>query len=297
MPSHGDEKYFPFLFPFSDIKNPNKNLISNLRCCFDRLLQNPNKNVILIVRSFSHRRPNLTNARIFLDLYNNLEELLKAKYTTPDRRQYSNVVLRFANDDEGRRWREELDLCREIRNMLSHHSRFDGEDIFQPADSLISLLREIVNFVEHPPVAMSVCTRREQLLTCERTDRVSYVVKRMNDAGFSHVPILSGRTLAGVFSAGTMLSYIEKYGAMNISKDTPISALSEFLSVFDHKNETYNFVDANATFGEIRAFFVPVGPNKLRTSAVFVTRGGKPRDELLGIITPWDMIREAVDKG
>lgn len=232
----------------------------------------------------------MTNARIFLDLYNTLEELLRAKYTTPDRR-ISNVVLRYANEIEGRKWREELDLCREIRNMLSHHARYEGEDIFQPSDALIDLLREVIDAVENPPVAMTICTPVNKLLVCRENDRATDIIRKMHSAGYSHVPLVRNGSLVGVFSAGAIFSCLEKYGTSTVSGETLISEFDEFLPVDAHKTEAYRFVDPSATYYGLKSHFDPAGPAKLRIAAVFVTRNGKKNGELLGMITPWDMIR------
>lgn len=62
----------------------------------------------------------------FLNLYRTLEEVLSEKYS--DRtRNYGSVVVQFMNDVEGRQFKDKLNLCREIRNLLSHHPEVNGE--------------------------------------------------------------------------------------------------------------------------------------------------------------------------
>lgn len=233
----------------------------------------------------------LSNARIFLDLYNNLEELLKAKYANSNDKRFSNVIMRYTNEDEGRKWREELDLCREIRNMLSHHARFEGEDIFQPSDAIIAFLREVTDAVEHPPAAMTLCTPTDRLLTCRENDRAVDVIRKMNGAGYSHVPIVSEGKLCGVFSAGVIFSYIEANGSGAVTDRTVLSDFGAFLAADAHKTETYRVVGPGESYEGIKKVFVPSGPGKLRVAAVFVTRGGEKDGKLLGMITPWDMLR------
>lgn len=38
--------------------------------------------------------------------------------------------------------------------MLSHHAQIGGEDIFQPSDSVVDVMREILDSVKNPPVAV-----------------------------------------------------------------------------------------------------------------------------------------------
>ena len=54
----------------------------------------------------------------FLELYKEMEGLLKEKYMGEATR--SGVVMKFINSLEGKRFREKLNTCREIRNILAH---------------------------------------------------------------------------------------------------------------------------------------------------------------------------------
>ena len=45
-------------------------------------------------------------------------------------------------------------------------------------------------------------------------------------------------------------------------------------------------------FDDLKDRFTYLGPQKKRLAAIFVTRTGKEKEPLLGMITPWDMIRK-----
>ena len=75
----------------------------------------------------------LDRADEFLNKYRLLEEVLNKKYET-DEKSFGSPVVRFINDKESKPYRDKLNLCREIRNFLSHHSEFDGERIARRND-------------------------------------------------------------------------------------------------------------------------------------------------------------------
>ena len=231
----------------------------------------------------------MSNAREFLDLYNKLECALEARYPKKDRR-FSSVVLRYENSDEGRRWRDELEICRETRNLLSHHSRISGEELLEPSDALLETLRRIIDEVEDPPRAITICTPTKDLLLCTGMERVSDVVRAMETHGYSNVPILENGVLDGVFSAGTLLSCLAESGG-NLSAAGRIDELSRFLPANVHRSECYHFAAPDATYWELKDEFLPNGPENARVAAVFVTTDGTERGRVLGIITPWDMLR------
>lgn len=230
----------------------------------------------------------MSNAEKFLELYKALEELLTVKYS--DGRKYTgSTVMRFYNDDEGKKWREELNICREMRNMLSHHAKVGGKPVFEPSIEVIGVLRQIVDEVKNPPVAMTVATPADKLVTCDHGDTVRDVIHMMKEQGYSHVPVLEKDRLAGVFSAGTVFSAVEKYG--DVRDGARIRDFAEFLPPERHETETFGFVSDSAPYSGLKYRFTAKGPRERRLAALFVTANGNKHEPLLGMITPWDMIK------
>lgn len=234
----------------------------------------------------------MTRADIFIDLYKNLEELLWSRYS--DGKQYSgSAVMRYYNSDEGKKWREELNVCREMRNILSHHASIDGEAVFEPSEGVISALERIIEDVKNPPMARTIATPSARLVTCRLSDLLDKTVAVMKERGYSHVPVVERGRLCGVFSVGTVFSMLEKYGAKRIEENSHISDFSEFLPIDRHMTETFGFVPEDAPYSSLKASFVARGPKHRRIAALFVTPSGKKDEPLSGIITPWDMIKES----
>lgn len=231
----------------------------------------------------------MANAREFLDLYNELERLLKSKYNGSDSR-FSSLIVRFENEDEGRRWRDELELCRETRNLLSHNARISGEELLTPSDRLTDILRRIIDEVENPPAALSICTPTSGLLLCTGCEKVRDVVRAMEANGYSNVPILENGVLDGVFSAGTLLSYAAEPDS-DPGAELTVAQLGKYLPPDAHSAEEYRFAEPDASYYELKDEFVPGGPSKRRVAAIFVTSDGSATGEVLGMITPWDMLR------
>ena len=231
----------------------------------------------------------MSNVRDFLDLYNKLERLLDNRYKKKGRR-FPSLILRFENEDEGKRWRDELEICREMRNLLAHNPRIEGEEFLIPSDALIDVLRQIISDVEDPPRAITICTPTDKLLLCTGCEHVGDVIRTMEAHGYSHVPILEDGVLDGVFSAGTLFScFAENGGAL--SPKTTVSEFSRFLPPNVHRSETYHFAAPDADYWELKDEFIPKGPKHARVAAVFVTSDGTERGKVLGMITPWDMLR------
>ena len=232
----------------------------------------------------------MRNSDIFLELYKNLEELLEVKYSV-GKKYTGSAVMKYYNDDESKKWREELNICREMRNMLSHHAKIGGKPVFEPSDEIVEVLRRILGDVKNPPVSMSIATPASRLITCVEDDLAENVIHKMREHGYSHVPVMDSGRLVGVFSVGTVFSMIEKYGVDGVPRGAKVRDFEEFLPVENHMTECFGFVSDSAAFSGLKQRFTAKGPRERRVAALFVTANGNKNEKLLGMITPWDMIK------
>lgn len=227
----------------------------------------------------------------FLNLYKMLEEALEARYGRQHRR-YSSVVMEFVNSPEGEAWREKVDMCREIRNLLTHTADVAGEPVVMPAQGVMDVLREVIEYVQRPPMALDYATPTERILKTRSEERVLPLMRAMSKKGFSHVPVIGEQGhMTGVFSVSTVFSGIMLGGAP-VHEETRVRDFAQLLPVEQHMTEQFAFVNERMTLPEARAAF-DLGPERRkRMAALFITRGGSPRGALLGMLTPWDVLRE-----
>lgn len=224
----------------------------------------------------------------FMDLYRQLEEVLTQRYSESGRKS-SGVVMDFINDDEGAPYRDDLNVCREVRNLLSHHASIEGEPIVEPSAKLVQVLKEVIAYVKRPMSIMEFATPKDKLMITHMDQNALRVMREMKKRGFSHLPVFRGGEFAGVFSISSVFSYILEDKAVN--KRTTIGDFGHLLELDHHTAERFEFVSRRANYWDVRDLFErrSGGPNK-RLAAVFVTENGKFGERLLGMLTPWDVI-------
>ncbi|NMA11581.1 MAG: CBS domain-containing protein [Chloroflexi bacterium] len=226
----------------------------------------------------------------FLDLYNKLEQVLKGRGSYYNDR-YESPVLRYQNSAEGKRYREEIETIRAVRNLLVHVPLMDGTNPVTPSPSLNAKLREIVNSVQNSKTAIDLSTWAEHLITATLDSNVYDVMRTMESKGFSHVPVMNHDRMMGVFSKGTFFTYTISKGFNSLSPDITLAAMRDLLPVRNHSSEYYEFAAEDTSKEEIvQRFDVSYKRNRSRLAAIFVTRDGNPNQELLGMITPWDVL-------
>lgn len=227
----------------------------------------------------------------FLNAYRELEEALNKKYGT-DEKKFGSPIVRFISEKESKPYRENLDICREIRNFLSHHSEVGGERIIQPSEAMVKFLGEVTEFIKRPPLALEYSTLYADILKTTMSQKAQTVMKKMDRQGFSHVPVIDGGECVGVFSVSTIFTYSLTFGLTSLKDDMLISDFEEMLDFDKHSAERFRFYGKDATIFEVRNEFERKNRGSKRLAAVFITDNGSSKGRILGMLTPWDVISD-----
>lgn len=232
-----------------------------------------------------------SRAENFLKMYRILEGLLEKRYS--GKRQGSSVVMEYLRDDDSEPYRHELNVCREIRNLLSHNADDEGEPLVEPSEAVLISLQNILEHVSSPKYALDYGTPREKILWAHPNDMVFDVMHRMSKNGFSHVPIMEGGRIIGVFSVGSLFSYLERQGLDALSNRARFEQIHDAFGADRHGAERYRFMPENATIYQVRAAFEERSERNSRLSAVFITKNGSQDEPLIAMLTPWDVLKDS----
>ena len=231
-------------------------------------------------------------AETFLSMYRVLEGLLGEKYAAQDKKT-SSVVMTYIQDAESEPIRRQLDLCREVRNLLTHNADDSGNPVVEPSQALLDALYEIIKYVETPRSALLYATKAERILRAHPNDRALDIMRRMDKHGFSHVPVIDDGRITGVFSKSAIFSYI--LGGSSIGPDTRIRQLGEFMDIHRNRGGRYMIIGKQATYLDARNEFERENGRNSRLAVIFITDTGDETGMLLGMLTPWDVMRDVPD--
>lgn len=232
-----------------------------------------------------------SRSEAFLKMYRILEVALEKRYT--GKKQGSSVVMEYLRDDDSEPFRHELNVCREIRNLLSHNADDEGQPLVEPSEAVLESLQKILEHVSAPRCAIDYGTPKEKILWAHSNDVAIDVMHRMVKNGFSHVPVMDKGRIIGVFSVGSLFTCIEKQGFEKFSNATRIGQIKDALGLERHGTERYLFMPEDATIYQVRAMFEARGERNSRLSAVFITKSGSPDEQLLAMLTPWDVLKDS----
>ena len=201
------------------------------------------------------------------------------------------MVFEFIRDEDSAPVRDQLETCREIRNLLTHSANLGGEPIVEPSAPVVAAMEEVLNFVRKPPLALDYATKWDQVMKAHLHQKVLRLMEVMDKNGYSHIPVLNDGEFCGVFSVGSVFQYILRTGGKGIKPETTVAELGRHIQVDAHM-ENYDFVPKDATYLSVRRKFEKVRGKNKRISVIFITENGKPGERVLGMLTPWDVLGE-----
>lgn len=222
------------------------------------------------------------NVGLFLDLYNELETVLKAT----GRYKENNSVIMSRIDElykkalsKDRSYR--LDAIRQIRNILIHESTYIRKymDIQKEA---IDFLESEIKRIDKSQTALNIMISYDNVYYCENGDDINDVIAKMREKHYTSIPILKEKRVIGIFTEKQYVSNILSGDLKQEIDYTQYSLNGDYAHYYD-------FVSKEKTVEELEDLFEEKKDNK-RLGMLFVTQSGNSNEKILGIITVYDVI-------
>ena len=233
----------------------------------------------------------MANDRVdeFLDLYKQLEQLLKVYYSN-DSGRYDSVVARFENSRASGNMKDKITAIREIRNLLQHNPKINGSYVVEPSPKIMDALRETIHMIEHPKMAIDFGVKIDQIFKASLNSGLVKVITVMKERGFSHIPVIENNKLYGVLSAYTVFEFVTEQGMQILTESTKVKDMKSYLPISKHKNEYYLFLPKDATFTDADEAFEKRDSKGRRLVVIFITEHGYPDEPILAMLTPWSVV-------
>ena len=223
----------------------------------------------------------------FIELYKRLESAIRDKYDVP---QGTGAVSWLIRNERGFGGvRDELNYCREVRNLLQHGESLQGDFAVVPSAGMLACIRSVLERVEGLPRAIDLCVKTRDVYSASLKDSMLAAMRVMCDRSYSHIPILEDGRVKGVFSAKSLLTCIIENGMKRLDETMTFEQIAGLLPLDKHGSETFAFVPQDMLAPSIAELFQRARTQSKRLGVVFVTAHGKQSERLLGLLTAWDM--------
>ena len=224
----------------------------------------------------------------FIELCKELESAVKARYGGTTHGESAYVFL--ARKAEFKPYAKELDLIREVRNLVQHKdTEVKGKEAICVDEVLLETLREIIRAVEHPETVGDVCTT--DLLTAVLTTNVKELMSQMVERSVSHVPVLDEKgKLLGIFSENTIFSRVAAEGLEALDGNDTVREYEKYLDIRDHIRDSFEFIAKDAETEAAKENFKQRDKQGRRLAMLVVTPHGNPNEKVFGVLTPYDVL-------
>lgn len=228
------------------------------------------------------------NSERFVVAYNRIEKLLAGKvdesgympfYRLIDKAKIKNSVVR--------NYEEDLREYGDLRNAIVHHRTGIDYVIAEPHDDTVERIEEIERKLSNPLSVGALFGGKVH--TLQSTERLTAALKLMTDNKFSQVPIYENGKFKGLITAAGITYWLAGQSTENsIPREIPtLSAVYDY----EKRKESFEFVEKDLSVYEAENYFKRAITRGTRLEALLITKNADHNEELIGIITPFDLLK------
>lgn len=227
----------------------------------------------------------------FLSIYNEIDHYMRGMLNLQDYMDHGMLLRQMSEKNRlFERYYKDLKLFAELRNLLVHNPYPDNASpLIIPHSYIVKMYEDIRNAVLRPKKAIDIAVRREFIYTTYLNANALDVMRIMNSKTYTHIPVMDGEKMKGVFSENTILAYLVENKDTIILKDTKISEFKDFIGLDKHPSEYFEFVSRNSLLADVEVLFQKGLKERKRIAVVYITEHGDRTEKLLGMITAWDI--------
>ncbi len=228
-----------------------------------------------------------TNGERFIEAFNKIEKLLTAEAQVKEYTPFAQLVEGAANKNATvRRYQRDLKSFGVLRNAITHNWRKDFI-IAEPHDDIVAQIEGLCDQLTKPERVVPRFKREVERLTIYQSIAEALAVIRQRS--YSQFPVYDGKTFVGVLTDNGLSRWL----ASHIENDVVSLQESPIAEVMEHEENRKNFVfvSAQSSVDEVRDVFGRVWESHIpNLAAVLITANGRQTEQLLGIVTAWDLI-------
>lgn len=214
----------------------------------------------------------------FIEQYKVLEKWAYTKYDDG-----VNGLEQFHPD---KRIQSDLTYFRKIRNVLSHNPNGTTKPLIELTDEFRERFEAVCHKLMNRVSKISIPYK--DIFKREMSDKVIPTISVMKDRAFSHVPVMNGKKVWGVFSESAIFNIVGDGGSSLIQEDTPLFKIGKYITEYTETG-VFDFVGNTATIDDIRRMFAESFEKGRRLDVIYVTTTGDNKGDLVGLVTIWDL--------
>lgn len=209
--------------------------------------------------------------------------------------KYKELETLKENDYEkfaylNKHFKSELDLFRRMRNELSHNE-LDGFYPFAVSESSLILINKLLNLVEEKVFAKA--KKENEIIFVKQNNTLKEVIYLMSKYNYSFLPIIDNNgSVIGIVSSDTIIDIINQQNTFSLNENDTIEKYINLFKLKNNDNEFYIFISKNTYLYALEEILEKYQNEHRKLGLILITHNGFPSEKLIGIMTPWDLIKK-----
>lgn len=227
----------------------------------------------------------MSNAEIFVDIYNKIDKLLK----DIDKDEHESFTSKVRNSKNPliKTFKEELIDYAELRNAIVHSPKIGGKFIAEPLNEIVEKFDALLNKLQNPKKVIPQF--QFEIIGRHSNDKLDEILKIMKEMSFSQFPVFDDNNkVIEIINTNT----ISRWVGRNIVNDEIIvenPKIKELLNDIEYK-KNYKFISRDANIYTAYSLFInQIEKEKRNLDVIFITNSGREEEKLLGLITIEDI--------
>lgn len=221
-----------------------------------------------------------SNARRFIDAFNNIDYALKARYNLNRSMGFSELIRKSVPVNYVvRKYEDDLVDYGRLRNAIVHNS---GEEVIaEPHDNVVEQIEHIAKMLTTPPLALESVARKKVEITYAGKS-MREVIMQIASSGFSNIPVYRDKILLGVANGQKILHSLGQYLLAGGNEKSYLDnvQIEDMLSSLENSHY-YCVKKADCTIEEALSEF----DKNHKLLAILFTKNGEFTELPLGIMT------------
>ncbi|MEW8978721.1 MAG: CBS domain-containing protein [Symbiobacterium sp.] len=229
-------------------------------------------------------------AERFLRAYNRIDDHLRSLLDIDRSRfGFASVVDQAAKRySVVRRYADDLKEFGALRNAIVHDREFPARIIADPRPEVVEAIERLADIIIDPPRVYPLFQREVRRLGWD--DPIQKPLRWIRKYHYTQFPVFRDRRFAGLLTSRCVAQWLAD-SVQNGGIDFGGVTVGDVLRHDEYGGRRVAFVARDATWYDAVELFSPArGKRSASLEAILITESGREDEELLGIITPRDLL-------
>ena len=222
-----------------------------------------------------------SNTEIFLEKWKEMEQIIRAQEGLKNEESWIPAV-------RNRWFYNNVKYCDEIRNLVSHNPKINGQYPVDVNQATIDFIQGIIDQLNARKKCKDICVPLSKIYSCKMTDAVRPAIETMKHEVYTLVPILEDGLIVGVFDENSIFEALLQNTIIDIDDMATFESIRNFLSL-KRTMEEFMFVPQDMLVEDLYHKVNEKTAKKIRVAGIFLTKSGRKTERILGLLTPWDL--------